>query len=119
MAIDGSDSEGWNEITKSMGRCQTVVCREVDGVEAASWRQMAVRVKMKIDVSMGRCQTVVCRKEVGMEAVRRRQMAMKVEDGRRTMYRWVDVRQLFVGKRRIRERRVKRQSIERQRSGGM
>lgn len=54
-----------------------------------------------------------------MEAVRRRQMAVKVEDGRRTMYRWVDVRQLFVGKRRIRERRVKRQSIEGQRSGGM
>lgn len=85
MVADVSESEEWKEIDESMGRCQTVVCREVDGVEAE----------------------------------RRRQMAVKVEDGRRTMYRWVDVRQLFVGKRRIRERRVKRQSIERQRSGGM
>lgn len=47
MVADVSESEEWKEIDESMGRCQIAVCREVDGVEAASWRQMAVRVKMK------------------------------------------------------------------------
>lgn len=37
MVVDVSESEEWKEIDESMGRCQTVVCREVDGVEVASW----------------------------------------------------------------------------------
>lgn len=37
MAIDGSESEGWKEIAESMGRCQTVVCREKGGVEVERW----------------------------------------------------------------------------------
>lgn len=118
MVADVSESEEWKEIDESMGRCQIAVYREVDGVEAASWRQMAVRVKMKGNRCINGSMSDSCLLK-RMEAARRRQMAVKVEDGRRTMYRWVDVRQLFVGKRRIRERRVKRQSIERQRSGGM
>lgn len=70
MVADVSESEEWKEINESMGRCQIAVCREVDGVKAASWRQMAVRVKIKSNRCInGRCQTVVCRKEVGMEAV--------------------------------------------------
>lgn len=47
MVADVSESEKWKEINEPMGRCQIAVCREVDGVETASWRQMAVRVKMK------------------------------------------------------------------------
>lgn len=43
MVADVSESEEWKEIDESIGRCQIAVCREVDGVEAASWRQIAVR----------------------------------------------------------------------------
>lgn len=43
MAADGGESEGWKEIDKSIDQCQTIVCWEEDGVEAAKWRQMAMK----------------------------------------------------------------------------
>lgn len=45
MAADGGKSKGWKEIDESIDQCQTTVCWEEDGVEAAKWRQMAVKVE--------------------------------------------------------------------------